>query len=178
MSGVQSPPTDISRERVKARFFASCIPPSLISYTKMPPLRTPLGSISGNHRKGKELTPYMRGQIAGQAFKGAKPAAIAIDLNVPRKTVKYTLQQDELRDDGHSLPQTPRGKSYTNAQERLCVRHVRLHPKDTYQEVIDACGLTCKRSTVKKILKRHSVINWRAKKRPELTEAHALARLA
>jgi hypothetical protein len=57
----------------------------------MPPLRTPLGSISKNYCKGKEFTPYMRGQIARQAFKGAKPANIAINLNVPYKTVKYTL---------------------------------------------------------------------------------------
>jgi hypothetical protein len=58
---------------------------------KMPPLRTLLSSISRNYCKGKELTPYMRRQIARQAFKGAKPANIAIDLNVPYKTVKYTL---------------------------------------------------------------------------------------
>jgi hypothetical protein len=57
----------------------------------MPPLCTLLGFISRNYYKGKELTSYMHRQIAGQAFKGAKPADIAIDLNVPCKTVKYTL---------------------------------------------------------------------------------------
>jgi hypothetical protein len=145
---------------------------------KMPPLRTPLGSISGNSRRGKELTPYMRGKILGKASEGAKSATIAIKLKIPRKTVEYTLQQDELRNDGYSLPRKPQGKSYTDAEERITVRHVRLNPKDTYQQVIDACGLTYKRSTVKKILKKHGIYNWRAKKRPELTEAHALKRLA
>ena len=57
----------------------------------MPPLRTPLSSISKNHRKEKELTLYICRQIAKQAFKGAKLADIAIDLNVLYKTVKYTL---------------------------------------------------------------------------------------
>jgi hypothetical protein len=32
------------------------------------------------------------------------------------------------------------------------------------------CGLKCKTTTVKKILKKHGIINWRAKKQPELTE--------
>ena len=120
----------------------------------------------------------MRGQVVGQAFKGTKNAQIAKDLNLCDSTVRYTLQQDELRANGKSLPRKPRGKSYTDAEERLCIRHVRLHPKDTYQEVIDACQLSCKRTTVKKILKKHGIINWRAKKRPELTEEHALKRLA
>jgi hypothetical protein len=125
----------------------------------MPPQRTPLGSISGNSRRGKELTPYMRGKIAGKASEGAKPAAIAIKLKIPRKTIEYTLQQDELRNDGHSLPRKARKKSYTDAQERRIIRHIRIHPKDTYQNVIDACELGYKRSIVKKILKRHGIIN-------------------
>jgi len=98
----------------------------------MPPQRTVLGSISGNRRKGQEISPYMRGQVTGQAFKGAKNAQIAKDLNLSDSTVRYTLQQDELRADGESLPQKPRGKSYTDAEERLLIRHVRLNPKDTY----------------------------------------------
>jgi hypothetical protein len=101
----------------------------------------------------------MRGKIAGKASEGAKSAAIAIKLKIPRKTIEYTLQQDELRDEGHSLLRKPRGKSYTDAQERRIIRYVRINLKATYQEVIDACELGYKRSTVKKILKRHGIIN-------------------
>ena len=144
----------------------------------MPPQRTPLGSISGNRQKGQEISPYMRGQVAGKSSKGRSTRGIAKDLNLHHSTVQYTLHQDELRDDGHSLPRKLRGKSYTNADERVLLRHVRLNPKDTYNQVIVACGLSCKPTTVKKILKRHGICNWRAKKRPELTEAHAIARLA
>jgi hypothetical protein len=74
----------------------------------------------------------MRGKIAGKASKGAKPAVIAIKLKIPRKTIEYTLQQDELRDDGHSLPRKACKKSYIDAQERRIIRHVRIHPKDIY----------------------------------------------
>jgi Transposase/DDE superfamily endonuclease len=144
----------------------------------MPPQRTPLGSISGNRPKGSEISPYMRGQIKGQADCGASHSSIAKDLKVLKSTVQYTLRQDELRNNGQSLPRKPRGKSYTDSEERLLLRHVRLNPKDTYKQVITACNLSCKPTTVKKILKKHGISNWRAKKRPELTEAHALARLA
>jgi hypothetical protein len=98
----------------------------------MPPQRTPLGSISGSRPKGSEISLYMHGQVKGQASKGATPAEIAIDLKLTRSTVNYTLQQDLLRNNGRSLPRKPRNKLYTYAEERLCVRHVRLNPKDTY----------------------------------------------
>jgi len=120
----------------------------------------------------------MRGQVKGQATRGANQIDIAKDLKLTLSTVSYTLQQDELRNDGYSLPRKLRGKSYTNAEERLLLRHVRFNLKDTYKQVIATCGLSCKLTTVKKILKRHGICNWRAKKRPELIEAYALARLA
>jgi hypothetical protein len=120
----------------------------------------------------------MRGQIKGQANRGASHALIAKDLKVLKSTIQYTLQQDELRNNGQSLPRKPRGKSYTDSEERLLLRHVRLNPKDTYKQVIIAYNLSCKPTTVKKILKKHGICNWRAKKRPELIETHALTRLA
>jgi transposase len=120
----------------------------------------------------------MRGQVIGQAFKGTKNAQIAKDLNLSDSTIRYTLKQNELRTNGETLLRKPRGKSYTDAEERLLIRHVRLNPKDTYNEVIVACGLSCKRETVKKICKRHGITNWKCKKRPELIEEHALKRLA
>jgi len=125
----------------------------------MPPLRTPLRSISGNRPKGSEISPFMRGQVIGKASEGAKSAVIAKALKLDRSTVNYTLQQDELRDDGHSLPRKPRNKSYTDAEERRLLRYVRLNPKDTYAQVIKACSLRYKPTTVKKILKRHGICN-------------------
>ena len=128
-----SPPQLIfKRERVKPRFFASSFPNPLHNSTKMPPLHTPLRNISGNRLAHNRLTPYMRGQVVGQAFKGIKNAQIAKDLNLSDSTVRYTLQQDELRANGESLSRKPRGKSYIDVEDRLLIRHVRLNPKDTY----------------------------------------------
>jgi hypothetical protein len=87
----------------------------------MPPLRTPLGSISGNRSHGCELHPYSRGKIVRKASEGANPYKIAKDLDLTRSTVQYTLRQDEFRTNGESLSRKPRGKSYTNAEERLTV---------------------------------------------------------
>ena len=125
----------------------------------MPPTRTPLSSIFRNRPKGCKISPYMRGQVISQAFKGAKPTKIARDLKLDCSTVNYTLHQDKLRNDEYSLLQKPCCKLYTNAEERLCVYHVRFNLKDIYKQVIEACNLCYKRETVKKILKRHNIAN-------------------
>jgi hypothetical protein len=37
----------------------------------MPPQRTPLGAIDSNQRRGKDISPYIRGKIVGMADNGA-----------------------------------------------------------------------------------------------------------
>ena len=144
----------------------------------MPPSRTPLGAISGNRFKGCEISPYMRSKVVGKASEGRNSYQIARDLKLKRETVRYTIQQDELHNNGHSLPRKPRNKAYTDHKERLLVCHMQLNPKDTYKQVITACNLYCKTTMIKKIFKQYSICNWRAKKRLDLIEAHAALRLA
>jgi hypothetical protein len=144
----------------------------------MPPIRTPLRSIDGNSKDYKHLSPYQRGQIVGKQSEGVNHSKIARDLGVYRSAVYYTLQKEPLRPGGKDILKGARKKTYTERDERALLRFVRLWPKATYKQVIDACGLKCKTTTVKKILKKHGITNWRAKKRPELTEDNALKRLA
>jgi hypothetical protein len=73
-------------------------------FAKMPPSRIPLGAISGNQFKGCEISPYMRGKVVGKASEGRNSYQIARDLKLKWETVRYTIQQDELRNNGHSLP--------------------------------------------------------------------------
>ena len=144
----------------------------------MPPQRKPLGPVSGNRLLGQHLSPYARGKIAGKAEEGATPASIAKELELEYSTVYRTIQNDLLRHEGKSLPRTPRKKSYSEHDERVLLRHVRANPKDTYREIMTACGLGCKKTTIRKILKEHGITNWKAKRRPFLTEKNAAARLA
>jgi hypothetical protein len=68
-------------------------PPSIspIYIAKIPPIRTPLGSISGNRLKGSKISLYIHGQVKGQATRGANQIDIAKDLKLTLSTVlQYT----------------------------------------------------------------------------------------
>ena len=140
--------------------------------------RRPLGLISSNIEGRKELSPYQRGQVISAKTFGHTPAEIAHVLNLPDSTVRTTIIRESLRHDGKSKKGRGRRKSYTPRDERKLLRHIRLHPKDTYIAVKQATGLEISRTTIKKILKASGITNWRAKKRPALTEKHAQERLA
>jgi hypothetical protein len=143
----------------------------------MLPIRTPLRSIAGNSKDYKHLSLYQRGLVVGKKSKGATDTEIADDLDLDRSSVRYTIRQELERPNGQDLPRAARKKLYTEREERLLLCFVRLWPKATYKQAINGCGLICKTTIVKKILKKHGITNWRAKKRPELTEENALKRL-
>jgi hypothetical protein len=141
-------------------------------------LRTPLGPRSGNSRRGPELTPYARGKIVGAAQMGSSPSVIAAVQNQSQTNIRNTLRLDLERNEGQSKPRSGRPKLYTDRDERRILRQVRLFPKCTYADVRKACAITLCNTTLKTILSKHSISNWRAKRRPELTEEVAAKRLA
>ncbi|KAG9244278.1 hypothetical protein BJ878DRAFT_567709 [Calycina marina] len=144
----------------------------------MPPQRKPLGSGSDGRFLGQHLSPYFRGRIAGKAEEGATPAKLANELQREYSTVFRTIQKDSERHEGRSLPRTSRKKSYSERDERVLLGHARPSPKDSYEQAIKACDLGRKRDTVRKILAEHGIANWKAKRRPFLTEEYAAKRLA
>jgi len=97
---------------------------------------------------------------------------------MPRQTIKSTITTSQYRIQGHNLPKSGRPKVYTHRDYRKLLRHIRLYPKDTYEQVRTAIGCTFKNDTIRKHLALHGIANWRAKRRPHLTEAHAATRLA
>jgi hypothetical protein len=141
-------------------------------------IRTPLGPRSANVRRGPELTPYARGKIVGAAKSGRTPTQIARDENWALSTIQSTLELDPLRNEGQSRERTGRPRLYNDRDERHILRHVRLHPKCTYADLREACGLELCNTTLKTILSRHGISNWRAMKRPFLTEEVAKLRYA
>jgi transposase len=140
--------------------------------------RVPLGPRSGNIRRGPELSPFTRAKIVGARDFGGTPTQIGTRYNLAESTIRSTLKLDPERSNGISKPRSGRPKLYTEREERCILRQVRLHPKCTYADVRRACLVTLCDSTLRRILKKHGIANWRAKKRPELTEEHAAARLA
>jgi hypothetical protein len=53
----------------------------------MPPLRTPLGSISSNRFKGYKISLYMRGKVTRKALKDYSLRDIIRDLKLDLSTV-------------------------------------------------------------------------------------------
>ena len=64
--------------------------------------RRPLGELPLNIVRGKELTPNMRGKVLGMHIAGHKVPFIMVQLKLSRFAVRYTIDQDELRNDGHT----------------------------------------------------------------------------
>jgi hypothetical protein len=144
----------------------------------MPPQRSVLGTISGNRAFNHQLSPYQRGRILGLTEGGLKSSYIEDLLNVSCGAIQSTLNLEHLRNEGNTQARSGRPREYTDATERRILRHVRLHPKDIYAQLILVCDLSIKKTTIKTILTRYSITNWRAKRRPLLTEANAAKRLA
>jgi hypothetical protein len=143
----------------------------------MPPQRTPLRAIDSNRTRGKDITPYMRGKIVGAANNGALPAEIQVQFSVSRGAVRGSITQDTARPNGESAPRSGCPSVYTVRDERMMLRHLRLHPKSTFDERRRNTGLEMSNSTIKRIAQKNGLQHWRAKKRPELTEEHAAERL-
>jgi hypothetical protein len=145
---------------------------------KMPPQRTPLGSILGNRLLNGEMSPYQRGIAIGMSVMGGKLQQIEVALDISRAALRCTLTMAQLREEGFAQRRSGRPLKYTPAEERKPVRHVRLYPKDTYAQLIVACELGIKNTTIIKILKQYGIVNWRSRRRQSLTEKNAADRLA
>ena len=138
----------------------------------------PLGSCSGNSRRGPELTPFQHGKIVAASDFGANPAAIAKCYKHPRSTVRSTLSLDSVCNKGISQARAGQPVTYSDREEHKIIYQVQLYPKYIYKEVCIACAVQLYNSTLRSILAKHGIANWHTKKRLYLTEEHAAARLA
>ena len=66
----------------------------------MPPIRRPLGEISGNRVRATDLTPYTRGLIMGTHRFRVKEAVIMEEFSVSRGAVRGTIKNDASRPNG------------------------------------------------------------------------------
>jgi hypothetical protein len=143
----------------------------------MPPQRTVLGSIDPNRTRGKDLSPYLRGKLIGAANAGQSHTSIQAEYGVSRKALRGTIAQDYTRPEGLSAKKPGCPSTYSIRDERMMLRNLRLSPKSTFDERRKDTGLEMSNSTIKRVAQKHGLQHWRAKKRPELTQKHADARL-
>jgi hypothetical protein len=138
--------------------------------------RRPLQDISGNSTIKKELSLYQRGIIVGVTQAGANMGEISKAHSTAKSTIQDTLKLNSQRDNGKSRPRSGRLFSYTARDKYKVLRFVRVSLKSTYNNVQKEYGVNLLISTLKRILQKHSILNWRAKKRPALTEEVARKR--
>jgi IS30 family transposase len=164
-----------TKNRVFSRFNFSTYN---LSNIKIPQPRTPLGVISGNIQKNKELTPYQREKIIAAAQFGHSPSEIAKVLERPKSTVQTTLKLDSIRYEGHTRGRSGRPREYNERDVRNLVRYIRANPKDTWEQVKRACGFTWHKDIFKRMLEPSGITNWKCRHRPHLTETTVKKRLA
>ena len=99
---------------------APSTPPSCILSTAM--LRTPLATISGNRPRNKELSPFQRGFLVGQATQGRSYGGIAKAAKLPKSTVQTAVSNASLQQNGESRPRSGRPRATTPADQRLIIR--------------------------------------------------------
>ncbi|EPE35602.1 hypothetical protein GLAREA_11302 [Glarea lozoyensis ATCC 20868] len=142
----------------------------------MPPQRTPLGPINGNSHRGKDITPYTRGQIIGAHRSGKRNCSIEREYGVSLAAVKSTIANENHQPEGISKKRPSGPKIYSERDCRIMLRNLRLHPKMTFDERRAETGLKCMNTWIKDLARKNGLHHWRVKKRPELTDEIALLR--
>ena len=127
--------------------------PPLLQLIKMPPQRTPLGSITGNRGHRPETTPYERGLIAGAHIVGLTERVICEQFLVSRQRVRGSIVLEILNTNGASLPRPGRPILYDPRDQRHILRSLRMYPKWTFQQHRDAMGTNMSNTTIKRITK-------------------------
>ncbi|PVH67810.1 hypothetical protein DL98DRAFT_523125 [Cadophora sp. DSE1049] len=93
------------------------------------------------------------------SFKGAKIPEVKATLNCSRGAIRSTFSLAHLRNNGVSQPRIGGPKCYTEADERLLLRHVRANPKDNYPTLKKKLNLGMSKSMVDRILKKYGIHN-------------------
>ena len=98
--------------------------------------RRVLGEISGNSRRGIELSPYARGEIVRSRNLGQAWKAIKDDFKNPLTTLQSIYYTNPLRNEGVSLLRSGRPRQYDARDERSILRYVRKNLKHTWTELL------------------------------------------
>lgn len=137
-----------------------------------------LKPISANRRRYKHLSNEHKSAIVASRAGGLPWHEVASRNLVPISTAHSVFQAYTNTNSVNEAPRSGRPKVFTHLQERNLVRCVRSHVKWTYQQVINETGIPIGRTAFRTLLRKHHILQWIAKKRPHLTDAHRRKRKA
>jgi transposase len=125
--------------------------------------------ISGNRGPDGELSSDARAGIFSAVEHGVPKSQIASQYACDRRTVYNTINRWNNNATTKSLLRSGPPRKHSRAQERMLVRYVRRFPEAAYKDLEDVIlGVSFKRRTAYRILKKHGITNWRARQRPRL----------
>ena len=120
--------------------------------------RTPLGPITLNRIRKKQLSLYTKGKIISVRLFSVKLANIVRTFEIPDQTVRDTINNAISRPYGTPLQKPGRPVLYTDRDERLILRFVRTHRKTKYTVIKYEYSLTISYSSIKRILYKNRIL--------------------
>jgi transposase len=152
----------------------------------MPPSRQFGTEISGNRRKGPNLTPEQRLCIISKREAGVSIAELVEEFGRSKRAIKYTIKTYAHLSTTKDKPRSGRPPMLSPRQKKILLRKARGAPKIEYAELAKAVQVVLPEDTPSKLpskstlyreLKRQRITNYRCKKRPLLTRARARKRV-
>ncbi|KAJ5743569.1 hypothetical protein N7533_008439 [Penicillium manginii] len=126
----------------------------------MPP-PTPEQSTNDKPMRGKELTPYIRGHIAGASMAGASLTTIANYHGISKSTVQYTLKMQAKRNEGQTVVRTGRPSKISGDDLRAIIAALQRGPSMSCNDIRIATGIDASNHTILRSIRRAGY-DWKA----------------
>ena len=141
--------------------------------------------ISGNRKRGFELTSEQRASLISKREEGLTVRELMAEFKCGRTVIYDTLNRWKTHGTTESLPRAGRPKALTRREQRALFRAARKNPKITYSSLVveanlqgdsDARQHPPSRATLYRTLKREGLTNHLCAERPLLNEDYKAIR--
>ena len=137
----------------------------------------PPENLPSHPRRGPDLTSFQLGAIAALCSDGNSIRMIAHKLGIPKSTVGDAVKKAPYKTNKEGEPKRGRPRVLSERTIRAIKRDIEQDPKVSYSQLITQNNLTCSIATLRSAMKADGIEKRIAKKRPQLTEEQANARL-
>ena len=119
------------------------------------------------------MTDVEKGMIIALCWVYGVYATVSKIVGRPRSTVKSFLERHYIRGTTSNRKRSGRPEKLTKRQKRQILRAVKNDRRCTREEIRKLFCPNVTHSTLDRLLQKHNIRKWLAKKRPLLTEEHA-----